>query len=999
MPYLEFEDPSDAGARPETASGPRRVEVGGDVTVGRGDDCDLQLPEKKASRRHLSISRAPGEPWVLTDLDSSNGTFLSPPSAGGAEARVARALLVDGAVLRVGDTRLRWCDPPASGAAPRVGGTLALRAVDGPAAVPAPVPAPAPAPAPAAAAEVSEAAGEPSGPLPPLVRTRPFDQRAFGRGLLLAVVGLVAAVGVTLTLGARAERAREEVSARRSLERLLALGDADRDVFVRRAEDWLAEHPASPDRALLERHLAAARGRSGVRADVEQRFETIMARLGALPEAQVRADLLALKRALPEDGSLAERVRLAFAELDRRRVAFQRAEGERLRTEAADLVARRLPGVALRRLSAWRESRGLLDPEEAAPLREAETRAAAAVRQLSDTVLAAARAETDPARRRALLMEAWPGLAGTFAQQDLADALRFASQPLRPSGGPGSAPGPSTGPDPGEALLARAAEAEKLVGARRFAQARAAFESLLAQQAPALLAREWSTRRAELDWVLGLIDALSAEVQAAAAGGAGAAPVVRRLAAGPTTVTRADAEGVTLERAGTAAPQAWSALEPDDLLALLARPKPTKTERLGLAVLAAALSRPEALLGALTPLYEAGAPGAEVDALVARHLEGRPEAPAGGYRLYQGGLVDEAGYRRRLEEERLAALEVRARDALARLQKDPALRKLERMREARAELDRRRTYALLAIFNEKHYPYPYQRQPPYTIVQSEVDRRVALVRELWDGEDSVRLSRSGQLARHVDEVAAAVKELAAAGRDTAALSEGLAGVERYLTGETLRLRDFALNDAEQKLLAYNRWVMQVYNPSRTAYATEGERKQVEITNAYRMMLGFTLAVTPGDADYMAIDETNVVKVLDAGRVVPTSVVHLLACRIDDRLMRSARLHSEDMARRSYFDHFAPPDPATGAPRRSPFDRMRDAGYQGHGASENIASVGGDPLSPHEAWCHSSGHHRNLLSAWADMGSGAAGGRLWTQNFGTGGGRPTVIEELPAPAKR
>jgi len=41
------------------------------------------------------------------------------------------------------------------------------------------------------------------------------------------------------------------------------------------------------------------------------------------------------------------------------------------------------------------------------------------------------------------------------------------------------------------------------------------------------------------------------------------------------------------------------------------------------------------------------------------------------------------------------------------------------------------------------------------------------------------------------------------------------------------------------------------------------------------------------------------------------------------------------------------------------------------------------------WCHSSGHHRNILSGWTDLGSGV-GGRNFTQNFASGGGARPVI---------
>jgi hypothetical protein len=49
------------------------------------------------------------------------------------------------------------------------------------------------------------------------------------------------------------------------------------------------------------------------------------------------------------------------------------------------------------------------------------------------------------------------------------------------------------------------------------------------------------------------------------------------------------------------------------------------------------------------------------------------------------------------------------------------------------------------------------------------------------------------------------------------------------------------------------------------------------------------------------------------------------------------------------------------------------------------------------WVHSSGHQRNILSLWTDQGVGQAG-RLWTQNYGTGGGdKPVIPGETPAAA--
>ena len=48
-----------------------------DVTLGRGDDCDVSLPEDSyVSQRHARIYRRDGRVW-LEDLGSTNGTYLN----------------------------------------------------------------------------------------------------------------------------------------------------------------------------------------------------------------------------------------------------------------------------------------------------------------------------------------------------------------------------------------------------------------------------------------------------------------------------------------------------------------------------------------------------------------------------------------------------------------------------------------------------------------------------------------------------------------------------------------------------------------------------------------------------------------------------------------------------------------------------------------------------------------------------------------------------------
>lgn len=49
---------------------------GDELTIGRGGDCDVVIPERRISREHLRISRA-GDQYVITDLDSKNGTHVN----------------------------------------------------------------------------------------------------------------------------------------------------------------------------------------------------------------------------------------------------------------------------------------------------------------------------------------------------------------------------------------------------------------------------------------------------------------------------------------------------------------------------------------------------------------------------------------------------------------------------------------------------------------------------------------------------------------------------------------------------------------------------------------------------------------------------------------------------------------------------------------------------------------------------------------------------------
>ncbi len=77
---------------------PFELKDGVDVTIGRGQTCDLCLYSSMLSREHARVRWENGRP-VLFDLESLNGTFVGLD-------RIARHTLRDGDVVRLGDITL-----------------------------------------------------------------------------------------------------------------------------------------------------------------------------------------------------------------------------------------------------------------------------------------------------------------------------------------------------------------------------------------------------------------------------------------------------------------------------------------------------------------------------------------------------------------------------------------------------------------------------------------------------------------------------------------------------------------------------------------------------------------------------------------------------------------------------------------------------------------------------------------------------------------------------
>ena len=106
-----------------------------------------------------------------------------------------------------------------------------------------------------------------------------------------------------------------------------------------------------------------------------------------------------------------------------------------------------------------------------------------------------------------------------------------------------------------------------------------------------------------------------------------------------------------------------------------------------------------------------------------------------------------------------------------------------------------------------------------------------------------------------------------------------------------------------------------------------------------------------------------------------------ALRSNGILLAVARAHSRDMGVKRYFDH-------TSQDGRSPFDRMRAAGYRGGLMGENIAAGQPTAAAVMKSWMNSPGHKANILNCgYKVIGIGVATVAsspfriYWTQDFG------------------
>ena len=471
-----------------------------------------------------------------------------------------------------------------------------------------------------------------------------------------------------------------------------------------------------------------------------------------------------------------------------------------------------------------------------------------------------------------------------------------------------------------------------LLPQRNFAMVAEGLELLIAASDDAKEQVELEQRVAEIRAAAMLQAKLVAALQAGA--------VTKRQIAKRWAVLAGDAKQIKVRSKGKEHTYPWNEVPPTLHLALLSRHIGDIAQGpLGLVVVAQVIGsdaeKSEAFALAYSTVTEKTREA--VDTYVAEIVRNEP-MPEGGYVVNEGALISRAAFVRQQEEELITRLNVQFSTAYEAIKADKSLKKLNRLVARKGELDEARAYALELIYDEVKYFYPYRnRMGEYSPVQKEVDHRVEAVRAIWDEPGNVKVSESAAMTRLLKNFDEAAKELDKRYIDIEEKVFEIAFIRSYF-GNKFNIRTLYREPIEQGLLTYSAEVME-WNTTVPGDIKDNEREQTAVTNRYRIMFGRQ----------------------------PVRVV--------EKLVDSSRGHCKEMSEIGYFGHFSP-TPG----RKTPYDRMRLAGYQ-YGASENIVAGTTDPKSSHQRWCHSSGHHRNLLmAAWTEMGTGAFGSMM-CQNFG------------------
>jgi uncharacterized protein YkwD len=851
------------------------------VVVGRSVECDIQVSEERASRRHFQLEPT-DRGWVVRDLDSSNGTAVNGYG-------ISRVLLTNGDLVEVGGLAFRFETEAGGPSSPRV-------------------------PRP-------ERKGPSAGPA---------WVGAIVAGLAVAVVSDILA---TESAGARDREVRDLEAKVAHTEYVDATREPDLEKAESLLEEHLKTHPASTDAAQARARLAAMRTSRETRKAASADFDELRGAAPTLSVEEYRWRLEQLVRRWSDSPDGMAEIRRRAVELkgpeppaEDTRVLFQRRKREADAAVAA--------GEFGRALALWNAH--ALECPPATPAAEADLRAE--VRHVEDGAMA--RAEEKLSEAVALRDQGKPeqALKALRAEAPLLEGTgggrRIAARLESGLGLPGTRPGRSTAGDAEgfakkRVFYQRANEAEQFVVLRDYRGAAGLYASIAAD------AGDLPDVRAEMEVRIGWLRRTADLLDALRTG--------------------------TTGWKGKPWPDTWDQVPKEDLGAALARSVKKPEDRLTVAAFAYDQVLRKLALESLCAAMENDATHAEAEKLYALR-EGIP-VPEGGFVAERGEIISRGEWNRRRNAEAITKLRDRQATIVRHLHESQLVRSLDRMRAIRAELDKARTYALDLIFDEVKYFYPYRdRMGEYAPVQMEVDKRVEAVRKVWDDKTRLRAKPDSGIAAMLKDFDESAKQLRGFGAEPAAPEKEVEDLRRYFDRD-LDVRSYFVDAADLALQEYNQGVLRE-NEKRKSVADEAERKQVEITNEYRVMFGRR------------------------------------ALLIADKLVLSARAHCDDMSRGGFFDHFNQKllnmKPGEKVPKQAcgcssdalipgcthgPDARIRAQGYEFVACSENIEEGSGDPEGAHKGWIHSSGHHRNILqTAWKDMGTGRVG-KYWDQNYG------------------
>ena len=500
------------------------------ITVGRHESCEVQILEVKASKRHFEVSPAASSVasaspcWVVTDLQSSNGTFVE-------EARVQRRLVEPGDAIRVGTTTLTVVSEEGArvgvriAAAPGLPAGLAISKglvfVD----EPSDPEASGSSKGPEDDASDDDPPPAVEGPAPEVRRAAIRGRRSVVRAALLASVGVVAVLAVEFFVARIADKRQSDRAEASAYLDILAQRDREFSRVDSMFADFRRDYPMSARTPELQKLIDAKRRIDARTTEDEAELNRYVARTVRYTDSEVFGRLSELRERHGADGDrLRARLDRALSDLRaaaERSLADDRAVAE---ADAQRALAAGDAGAAIRRWRALLGAYPALSDDARASITAAMTAAAGAATRLADAALANAEKTADPDARRRILLDAIPGLDGTAELDRVASVLR------RVTGGSFvTARSTAKGADPkrpgGESIgllsadvLGKIAGAEALVRTRAWPAAAKAYDELLAMTASDRVKADWRSRRDDIARVMSLVDDLRKALGASKSG-------------------------------------------------------------------------------------------------------------------------------------------------------------------------------------------------------------------------------------------------------------------------------------------------------------------------------------------------------------------------------------------------------------------------------------------------------------------------------------------------